>query len=171
MYYGTKVNHIFCSDSNFRNQFSNCPCSVYFDDRVNKFEASSIIIEIDKKNNNKNPVILGHSAGWGGGGSLPRTSLLGGFKLIHPVIKVHRAWAVAKLFPVIRVAAKYLIDLCAIVRIEDEKLLCDKCGMFYFNIIEHILFSCDLLFFFLSITVFTVFRLLTDFVCLYNYEF
>jgi hypothetical protein len=81
----------------------------------------------------------------GGHGSLPRTSLLGGFKLIHPVIKEHRAWAVAKLFPEIRVAAKYVIDLCAIVRIEDEKLLCDKCGMFYFNIIEHILFSCDLL--------------------------
>ena len=79
----------------------------------------------------------------GGHGSLPRTSLLGGFKLIHPVIKEHRAWAVAKLFPEIRVAAKYVIDLCAIVRIEDEKLLCDKCGMFYFNIIEHILFSCD----------------------------
>ena len=57
----------------------------------------------------------------------------------------NRAWAVAKLFPEIRVAAKYVIDLCAIVRIEDEKLLCDKCGMFYFNTIEHILFSCDLL--------------------------
>ena len=65
------------------------------------------------------------------------------FKLIHPVIKVHIAWAVAKLLPELRVAAKYEIDLCAIVRIEDEKLLCDKCGMFYFNIIEHILFSCD----------------------------
>jgi hypothetical protein len=83
--------------------------------------------------------------GGGGWGSLPRTSLLGGFKLIHPVIKVHRAWAVAKLVPEIRVAAKYVIDLCAIVRIEDEKLLCDKCGMFYFNIIEHILFSCDII--------------------------
>ena len=65
------------------------------------------------------------------------------FKLIHPVIKVHRTWAVAKLFPELRVTAKYVIGLCAIVRIEDEKLLCDKCGMFYFNIIEHILFSCD----------------------------
>jgi hypothetical protein len=52
-------------------------------------------------------------------------------------------YLVAKLFPELRVAAKYVIDLCAIVRIEDEKLLCDKCGMFYFNIIEHILFSCD----------------------------
>jgi hypothetical protein len=48
------------------------------------------------------------------------------------------------LFLELRGAAKYVIDLCAIVRIEDEKLLCDKCGMFYFNIIEHILFSCDL---------------------------
>ena len=67
------------------------------------------------------------------------------FKLIHPVIKVHIAWAVAKLFPELRGAAKYVIDLCAIVRIEDEKLLCDKFGMFYFNIIEHILFSCDLI--------------------------
>ena len=52
------------------------------------------------------------------------------FKLIHSVIKVHRAWAVAILFPELRVAAKYVIDLCAIVRIENEKLLYDKCGMF-----------------------------------------
>ncbi|CAG2245958.1 unnamed protein product [Mytilus edulis] len=65
------------------------------------------------------------------------------FKLIHPVIKLHKAWIIAKRYPDLRVASKYIIDLCAIVRIEAEQLLCEKCGKLFTNVLEHILCSCD----------------------------
>ncbi|CAC5368390.1 unnamed protein product [Mytilus coruscus] len=65
------------------------------------------------------------------------------FKLIHPVIKLHKAWIIAKRYPDLRVASKYIIDLCAVVRIEVEQLLCEKCGKLFSNVLEHILYSCD----------------------------
>ena len=65
------------------------------------------------------------------------------FSLIHKNIAPHKAWTVARSFPKLRTAAKYVIDLCAIVRTEENALLCDKCGMFFTNIIVHILCSCD----------------------------
>ncbi|CAG2211335.1 unnamed protein product [Mytilus edulis] len=65
------------------------------------------------------------------------------FRHIHSAIKPHKAWTIAKQFPELRVSAKYVIDLCSIVRYEDEHLLCDKCGKFFLNIVEHLLVSCD----------------------------
>jgi len=65
------------------------------------------------------------------------------FRIIHPNIKPHKAWAVAKSFPEFRSDAKYVVDLCSIVRYDNRQLLCDKCGILYQNIIEHLLVSCD----------------------------
>ena len=39
------------------------------------------------------------------------------FKLIHPVINLHKSWIISKRYPDLSVASKYIIDLCAIVRI------------------------------------------------------
>ena len=65
------------------------------------------------------------------------------FRHIHSAIKPHKAWTIAKQFPELRASAKYVIDLCSIVRYEDGHLLCDKCGKFFLNIVEHLLVSCD----------------------------
>ncbi len=65
------------------------------------------------------------------------------FIKIHPTIRPHKAWNVAKLFPELRESAKYLIDLCSLMRQEPELLLCDRCGIFYLNIIEHLLTNCN----------------------------
>ncbi|XP_063431682.1 uncharacterized protein LOC134714370 [Mytilus trossulus] len=65
------------------------------------------------------------------------------FRRIHSAIKPHKAWTIAKQFPELRASAKYVIDLCSIVRYEDGHLLCDKCGKFFLNIVEHLLVSCD----------------------------
>ncbi|CAC5363156.1 unnamed protein product [Mytilus coruscus] len=65
------------------------------------------------------------------------------FRHIHSAIKPHKTWTISKQFPELRVSAKYVIDLCSVVRYEDEHLLCDKCGKFFLNIVEHVLVSCD----------------------------
>ena len=65
------------------------------------------------------------------------------FRIIQPNIKPHKAWAVAKSFPELRSDAKYVVDLCSMVRYDNRQLLCDKCGKLYQSIIEHLLVSCD----------------------------
>ncbi len=66
------------------------------------------------------------------------------FKSIHPVIEPHRAWCLAKSFPSSREDAKYVIDMCCVIVNTDYELLCEKCGLLYYNIVEHLLVSCDL---------------------------
>jgi hypothetical protein len=58
------------------------------------------------------------------------------FRSIHPNIKPHKAWAVAKSFPEFRSDTKYVVDLCNMVRYDNRQSLCDKCGILYQNIIE-----------------------------------
>ena len=65
------------------------------------------------------------------------------FRKIHRHIVPHRAWYIGKLNPHLRESAKYVVDLCALIRTEQSALLCDKCGQFFTNIVEHILCSCD----------------------------
>ncbi|CAG2244259.1 MIZ1 [Mytilus edulis] len=50
------------------------------------------------------------------------------FRKIHKHIVPHRAW---------------VIDLCSVIRTEESPLLCDKCGQFFYNVIEHIMCMCD----------------------------
>ena len=42
----------------------------------------------------------------------------------------------AKSFPEFRSDAKYVVDLCNMVRYNNRQSLCDKCGILYQNIIE-----------------------------------
>ena len=64
------------------------------------------------------------------------------FRQIHRHIEPHKAWTVARNVPHLQAASKYVIDLCAIVRNEEEPLLCERCGGLFINIIEHIMVSC-----------------------------
>ncbi|CAG2221145.1 MIZ1 [Mytilus edulis] len=65
------------------------------------------------------------------------------FRKIHKHIVPHRAWVIAKTNPNFREGAKYIVDLCSVIRSEESPLLCDKCGQFFYNIIEHIMCMCD----------------------------
>lgn len=65
------------------------------------------------------------------------------FRMIHSKITPHKAWIIAKLFPELREKAKFLVDICCLIREDNELLLCDKCGQFYNNIFKHLLLSCD----------------------------
>ncbi|CAG2250167.1 MIZ1 [Mytilus edulis] len=65
------------------------------------------------------------------------------FRKIHTHIVPHRAWVIAKTNPNFREGAKYIVDLCSVIRSEESPLLCDKCGQFFYNIIEHIMCMCD----------------------------
>ena len=65
------------------------------------------------------------------------------FRIIQPNIKPHKAWTVAQSFSEFRSDAKYVVELCSMVRYDNRQLLCDKCGKLYQNIIEHLLVSCD----------------------------
>ncbi|CAG2251433.1 unnamed protein product [Mytilus edulis] len=65
------------------------------------------------------------------------------FRKIHKHIVPHRAWVIAKTNPNFREGAKVIVDLCSVIRSEESPLLCDKCGQFFYNIIEHIMCMCD----------------------------
>ncbi|CAG2195015.1 unnamed protein product [Mytilus edulis] len=65
------------------------------------------------------------------------------FRKIHKHIVPHRAWVIAKTNPNFREGAKYIVDLCSVIRTEESPLLCDKCGQFFYNVIEHIMCMCD----------------------------
>ena len=62
------------------------------------------------------------------------------FIIIQPNIKPHKAWTVAKSFPEFRSNAKYVVDLCSMVRYANTQFLCDKCGKLYHNIIVRLFF-------------------------------
>ena len=59
------------------------------------------------------------------------------FRIIQPNIKPHKAWTVAKSFPEFRSDAKYVVDLCSMVRYDNRQLLCDKCGKLSSNIYSY----------------------------------
>ena len=61
------------------------------------------------------------------------------FRIIQPDIKPHKTFTVAKSFPEFRNDAKYVVDLCSMVRYDNRQLLCEKFGKLYQNIIEHLL--------------------------------
>ena len=67
----------------------------------------------------------------------------GMFIKIHPTIKPQRAWTVLKQIPELCENVKYVIDLCCMVWLEPYQLLCDKCGTFFHDLIEHLLVACD----------------------------
>lgn len=64
------------------------------------------------------------------------------FREIHNSISPHQAWIVAKDFPELLPAAKYVVNLCALVEPLSSEMLCEKCGRFFTEVVTHILTVC-----------------------------
>ncbi|VDI56079.1 Hypothetical predicted protein [Mytilus galloprovincialis] len=65
------------------------------------------------------------------------------FRKNHKHIVPHRAWVIAKINPNFREGAKYIVDLCSVIRTEESPLLCDKSGQFVYNVIKHVMCMYD----------------------------